>query len=112
MDIIYLDGKPVLHTVDTAIAFQASQFLNNMLAKKTWEALRQYWIDTYFGLLDIVTHDVGTNFDFIEFRAEAKILNIIYHQILVKAYWSIRKLKNIIHLCVVHMILFKRKYKT
>lgn len=34
MGIMYLDGKPVLHTVDATTAFQVGQFLNNMSAKE------------------------------------------------------------------------------
>ncbi len=79
IDVMYLDGKPVLHAVDVATALQARQFLNSMLAKNTWEALRQYWIDTYLGPSDIVTHDAGTNFDSMEFHAKAKMLGIICH---------------------------------
>lgn len=60
--------------------------MNSILAKDTWEALYQYLIDTYFNPSDIVTHDVGTNFDYIEFYAKAKILGITYHQILVEAH--------------------------
>ncbi len=41
MDIMYLEGKPILHEVDAATVFQVDRFLNNMLAKKTWKALRQ-----------------------------------------------------------------------
>ncbi len=78
---MYLDGKPVLHAVDVATAFQAGRFLHSMSAKDTWEALRQCWIDIYLDPPDILTHDAGTNFDFIEFRAKAKMLGITCHQI-------------------------------
>lgn len=37
---MYLDGKSVLYTVDAATAIQVGQFLNDISAKKTWEALR------------------------------------------------------------------------
>ena len=39
-------------------------------------------------------HDADTNFDFMKFRAEAKILSIICHQILVEAHWSIGKVEK------------------
>ena len=35
VNVIYLDGKPILHIIDVATAFQAGRFLNNMSAKKT-----------------------------------------------------------------------------
>ncbi len=41
-----------------------------------------------------MTHDASTNFDFMEFRAEAKMLGIICHQISVEAHWSIGKVEK------------------
>jgi hypothetical protein len=35
IDIIYLDGKPVLQIVDTATSFQAVRFLKDISAKNT-----------------------------------------------------------------------------
>ena len=94
VDVMYLDGKPVFHAVDAATVFRAGRFLKSMSAKDTWKALRQCWIDTYLDPPDIVTHDADTNFDSIEFRAEAKILGITYHQIPVEAHWSIGKVEK------------------
>lgn len=65
-----------------------------MSAKNTWESLRQCWINTYLCLLDIITYHIGTNFNFMEFCAKAKILNIIYYQIFVEAHWSIEKVEK------------------
>lgn len=39
VDVMYLDGKPVLHIVDWATSFQAARFLKSLSAKDTWEAL-------------------------------------------------------------------------
>src|SRR5208282_1360421 len=39
-DVLYIDGKPVLHTVDESTSFQAAYFLKNLTAEHTWEALR------------------------------------------------------------------------
>ncbi len=86
VDVIYLDRKHVLHTIDTITAFHSGRFLNNMSAKETWDGLRQYWIDTYLGPPDIITHNVGTNFDSTEVCAEAKILDITCYQIPIEAY--------------------------
>ncbi|CAD6498842.1 BgTH12-04500 [Blumeria graminis f. sp. triticale] len=46
VDFMYIQGKPVLHAVDEATAFQAARFLPNMTVKATWETLRAMWIDT------------------------------------------------------------------
>ena len=32
VDVIYIDGKPVLHIINNATAFQAAKFLRNMKA--------------------------------------------------------------------------------
>ena len=94
MDIIYLDRKPILYAINAATAFQTSRFLNNMSAKETWEALCQCWIDTSFGAPAIITHDVGTNYDSIEFYIEAKILDITCYQIFIEVHWSIGKVEK------------------
>jgi len=36
---MYLDGKPVLHIVDSSTAFQAARFLKDISAKNTWDIL-------------------------------------------------------------------------
>ncbi|KAF1973062.1 hypothetical protein BU23DRAFT_580576 [Bimuria novae-zelandiae CBS 107.79] len=59
---MYLRSKPTLHVVDLATSFQGAKFLNAILAKETWQALRMLWINTYQGPPDILTHDAGTNF--------------------------------------------------
>jgi hypothetical protein len=33
VNVIFIEGKPVLHAVDEATAFQAARFLPNILAK-------------------------------------------------------------------------------
>ena len=94
IDIMHLDEKPILHAVGAATAFQTGQFLNNILAKEIWKALRSYWIDTYQSPPDIIIYDIGTNFDSTKFCAEAKILDITYHQISVETYWLIGKIEK------------------
>lgn len=94
MDIMYLDGKPILYIVNDTTIFQVCQFLNHISAKKIWELLRQYQINTYHGFLDIVTHDIGTNFDSINFHAKAKIHDIMYYQISVEVHQLIRKIEK------------------
>ena len=49
IDILYLDGKPVLQVVDAATSFQAARFLRDMSAKDAWDTLQMCWIDTYQG---------------------------------------------------------------
>ncbi|KJZ79358.1 hypothetical protein HIM_01509 [Hirsutella minnesotensis 3608] len=94
VDIMTLDGKPVLHIVDQATAYQAGRFLSNMTAKETWLALKQCWMDTYLGPPDVITHDAGTNFAAAEFQAEAKLMGITCHQVPVEAHWAVGKVER------------------
>ncbi|KJZ70393.1 hypothetical protein HIM_10197 [Hirsutella minnesotensis 3608] len=94
VDVMHLDGRPVLHAVDLATSFQAGRFLQNMSAKGTWEVLKLCWIDTYLGPPDVITHDAGTNFASSEFQAEAKLMGITCHQVPVEAHWSIGKVER------------------
>lgn len=57
-----------------------------MPAKKILEALRQYEIDTYLGFSDIMSYDIGTNFNSIELCTKIKMPSITYYQIFVKAH--------------------------
>lgn len=106
MDIMYLDKKPIFYTIDTTIIFQADRFLNNMLAKKIWEALRQCWINAYLCLIDIVTQDVSTNSDFTEFYTKAKMLSFMCYQIFIEIHLLIRKVEKyyILMHCVYNII--------
>jgi hypothetical protein len=62
VDIIYIDGAPVLHIVDKDICFQAGRWLSNISIKYTWDTLRACWIDTYLGPPDMIMYDAGKNF--------------------------------------------------
>ena len=39
INVMYLDGKPVLQIVDSLILFQAAKFLKDMSVKTTWDIL-------------------------------------------------------------------------
>jgi hypothetical protein len=40
VDVMSIEGKPVLYVVNTAIIFQGARFLPTMSAKDTWEILK------------------------------------------------------------------------
>jgi len=40
VDIMYINGSPVLHVIDEATRFQAARWLQNISAKHTWDMLR------------------------------------------------------------------------
>ncbi|EED14740.1 conserved hypothetical protein [Talaromyces stipitatus ATCC 10500] len=94
VDVMYLDGKPVLHIVDWATSFQAARFLKSLSTKDTWEALRAAWIDTYLGPPNVISHDAGINFATVEFRTEARMMGIRCHQVPVEAHNAIGKVER------------------
>ncbi len=89
VDIMYIDGSPILHVVDEATRFQAARWLNNVSAKHTWETLRLCWIDVYIGPPDLITHDAGSNFVSKEFCQYATSMAIATKSVPVEAHWSI-----------------------
>ena len=93
-DVMHLNGKPTIHVIDSATAFQAARFLRTVSATETWETLRALSIDTYLGSPEVLTHDAGTKFASAEFRAEAKLVGITCHQVPVEAHWSIGKIER------------------
>ena len=68
VDIMYLDGKPVLQVVDLVTSFKAARFLKDMLAHTAQDTLCACQINTYLGPLDIVVHNARKNFISIEFK--------------------------------------------
>jgi hypothetical protein len=94
VDVMYLDGKPVLHVVDEATAFQAAKFLKDMSAKTTWDTLRICWIDVYQGPPDIIVTDAGKNFASEEFRQHAATMDISIKEVPVEAHNSIGKVER------------------
>lgn len=54
VDIMYIQGDPVLHIVDKSTRFQAGRWLKDVSAKHVWDQLRFCWINTYLGLPDLL----------------------------------------------------------
>jgi hypothetical protein len=42
IDVIYLNGKPILQVVDFITAFRAARFLKDILACMVWDTLHTY----------------------------------------------------------------------
>ncbi|XMA09892.1 hypothetical protein WAI453_002683 [Rhynchosporium graminicola] len=94
LDIMYLHGKPVLHVVDDATAFNAAEWLKDMSADTVWSAFRHCWIDVYVGPPDRVVHDAGTNFSSTEFRQNAKSMSIEVVEVPVEAHNAVGKVER------------------
>ena len=89
VDIMHIDGKPLLHIVDEGTRFQAGRWLQNISAKHTWDILRACWIDTYLGPPDIIAHDAGKNFISREFKQYAINMGTVTKSVPVEAHNSI-----------------------
>ncbi|KAI1007485.1 hypothetical protein K3495_g735 [Podosphaera aphanis] len=94
VDIIFLDGRNVLHVVDSAIAFQAARFIKDLSAKTVWEAIRLCWIDVYQGPPDDIVHDAGTQLASAEFKQEAKIIGSKTKEVPIEAHQSVGKVER------------------
>lgn len=94
VDIFYIQGKPVLHLVDEATAFQAGRWLQNISAKHVWDQLRICWIDSYLGPPDFISADAGTQFMAREFKQYATNMGIIVKNVPVEAHHSIGKVER------------------
>ena len=62
LDVMYIDGKPVLHIVDEGTHFSAAQFLPDVSTKTIWKAILQCWATIYTGLLNRMLVDQGSAF--------------------------------------------------
>ena len=94
IDILYLEGKPVLQVIDAATSFGAARFLKDMSARNAWDTLRACWIDAYQGPPDYVVHDAGKNFTSTEFKQLASSMSIEVKEVPVEAHNSVGKVER------------------
>ncbi|KAJ5544720.1 hypothetical protein N7535_006892 [Penicillium sp. DV-2018c] len=94
IDILYLEGKPVLQVIDAATSFGAARFLKDMTARHAWDALRACWIDLYQGPPDCIVHDAGKNFTSTEFKQLASSMAITIKEVPVEAHNSVGKVER------------------
>ena len=62
MDIMFLDGKSVLHVVDRDTKFSAAALLRSETIEETWETFMRIWVSVYIGFPDTIATDQGTQF--------------------------------------------------
>lgn len=91
---MYLNGKLVIHIIDTATAFQAACFLRDMSASIIWEAFKLYCIDTYLEPPEYIVHDAGKNFIFTKFKQNTKSLSIEIKEVPIEIHNSIGKVER------------------
>ena len=89
VDIMYIDGKPLLHIVDEGTRYQAGRWLDNISAKTVWEKLQECWMSTYLGPPDLLVHDAGKSFMSKEFKHYAKEQGVTTKDVPVEAHNSV-----------------------
>ena len=62
VDVMYIDGRPVLHVVDEATHYASACFLKKMTAEETWKSFLRCWSRVYVGPPDKLRVDQGSNF--------------------------------------------------
>lgn len=62
IDIMYIDGSPILHVVDSGTKFNAASFLKDKSIETVWKTLMQCWILIYTGMPNRIMVDQGTEF--------------------------------------------------
>ncbi len=71
LDIMYIQGKSVLHLVDRATHFQAARSLDEFSVDTVWKTFMEMWVLSYLGAPDNLRHDQGTQFVSPSFQAMA-----------------------------------------
>lgn len=62
MNIMYLDGEPVLHIVKEGAHFSVAKFLSDISAKTVWQTILNSWAAIYTGMPHRILVDQGSSF--------------------------------------------------
>lgn len=71
IDLLWLEGKPALHVIDTQTAFSNAKFINNKTADGLWQLFVDIWATVYTGYPSVIRLDRETSFDSKIFRRHA-----------------------------------------
>lgn len=76
VDVMYLDGSPVLHIVDEATHFMSACFLRNVSSREIWSAICRCWVIVYLGPPDFLRVDQGSSLVSAELKGAATGMDI------------------------------------
>lgn len=62
VDIMYIDGEPILHIVDEGTHFSAARFLPNVRSDTVWMTILSCWSSIYTGIPHRILVDQGSAF--------------------------------------------------
>ena len=76
IDLMWLNGKPVLHVVDTATNFQNAVFLKSKSTDDIWNDFIDCWTSVHVGFPEIIRLDRESSFTSDQFRKNAKTVGV------------------------------------
>jgi hypothetical protein len=76
LDLIYIDGRPVLHVVDTGTTFESATFLDEQSFGSVWNAFLRCWSTMYVGFPTSMLTDQGSVFLSRDWKASCAALGI------------------------------------
>ena len=94
IDVMYLNGKPILQVVNSVTTFETARFLKNMSAYTAWDTLCACWINIYLGPPDMVVYNAEKNFASTEFKQLVNSMTIKIKEVPVEAYNSVGLVKK------------------
>ena len=93
VDMLYLEGKPILQVVNSTILFQVARFLKDMKVKTVWDTIQEYWINIYLGSPNIIITNTGINFIGTDFKQYTNLIAISVKEVPIEVYNSVRKVE-------------------
>ena len=76
INVIYLNGKPVLQVINSATVFRAARFLKDISVCIVWDTLYTYQINIYLSPPDIVIYNTRKNFISTKFKQLINLMAI------------------------------------
>lgn len=61
-DMMYLDGKPMLHLVDAKTHFSVARFIPGVSTRTVWSTIAECWSSVYTGFPNKIRFDQGISF--------------------------------------------------
>ena len=76
IDLMWIDGNPVLHVIDAGTNFSAARFFPAEDAKTIWNTFLYAWVTMYLGYPDKIVTDQGSVFTSEEWEERCNKANI------------------------------------
>lgn len=54
INLMYIDGRSILHCIEKDTNFNASSYLVNETTWHTWDTFTEIWVNTYIGFSNIM----------------------------------------------------------